>query len=180
MLQKQTQAANIDLLLSPLFCCGYVGISQQVCSFIFLLAHYSFYFSTSPPLKLISNLVCDGFCSIVLSPSLLVLNCAREKKMLLSRPVQQVTHECTHRFPPPLLSVSLPGSQIYHSAVCILVQFLMLRLMGRTVTTVLSSFIFQMVRCLGLSPSLSPRQAEDVFCPLLFFFLFCSDAGISV
>lgn len=61
LLQKQTQAANIDLLLSPLFCCGCVGISQQVCSFIFLLAHYSFYFSTSPPLKLISNLVCDGF-----------------------------------------------------------------------------------------------------------------------
>ncbi|XP_076010823.1 lysophospholipid acyltransferase 5 isoform X2 [Genypterus blacodes] len=37
------------------------------------------------------------------------------------------------------------GSQLCHSAVCILVQFLMLRLMGRTVTTVLSSFIFQMV-----------------------------------
>ncbi|XP_074540435.1 lysophospholipid acyltransferase 5 isoform X2 [Halichoeres trimaculatus] len=36
------------------------------------------------------------------------------------------------------------GSQLYHSAVCILVQFLMLRLMGRTVTTVLSSFTFQM------------------------------------
>lgn len=36
------------------------------------------------------------------------------------------------------------GSQIYHSVVCILVQFLMLRLMGRTVTNVLSSFIFQM------------------------------------
>ena len=47
------------------------------------------------------------------------------------------------------LSLSLhrfPGSQIYHSAVCVLVQFLMLRLMGRTVTAVLSSFIFQMVR----------------------------------
>lgn len=38
------------------------------------------------------------------------------------------------------------GPQVYHSAVCILVQFLMLRLMGRTVTTVLSSFVFQMVR----------------------------------
>ncbi|XP_061920334.1 lysophospholipid acyltransferase 5 isoform X2 [Entelurus aequoreus] len=36
------------------------------------------------------------------------------------------------------------GPQIYHSAVCILVQFLMLRLMGRTVTAVLSSFSFQM------------------------------------
>uniref|UniRef100_A0A8D0ABM7 Lysophospholipid acyltransferase 5 n=1 Tax=Sander lucioperca TaxID=283035 RepID=A0A8D0ABM7_SANLU len=41
------------------------------------------------------------------------------------------------------------GSQIYHSAVCILVQFLMLRLMGRTVTTVLSSFTFQMVYLLA-------------------------------
>lgn len=52
---------------------------------------------------------------------------------------------------PPLLSVSLPGSQLYHSAVCILVQFLMLRLMGRTVTTVLCSFTFQMVRSAGVS-----------------------------
>ncbi|XP_028280261.1 lysophospholipid acyltransferase 5 [Parambassis ranga] len=41
------------------------------------------------------------------------------------------------------------GSQIYHSAVCIFVQFLMLRLMGRTVTTVLSSFTFQMVYLLA-------------------------------
>ncbi|CAL8258157.1 unnamed protein product [Boreogadus saida] len=41
------------------------------------------------------------------------------------------------------------GSQIYHSAVCVLVQFLMLRLMGRTVTAVLSSFIFQMVYLLA-------------------------------
>lgn len=44
--------------------------------------------------------------------------------------------------PPPLPT----GSQIYHSVVCILVQFLMLRLMGRTVTAILSSFSFQMVR----------------------------------
>ncbi|XP_036451198.1 LOW QUALITY PROTEIN: lysophospholipid acyltransferase 5 [Colossoma macropomum] len=36
------------------------------------------------------------------------------------------------------------GSQVYHSALCIIVQFLFLRLMGRTVTGVLSSFIFQM------------------------------------
>uniref|UniRef100_A0A3Q3KR76 Lysophospholipid acyltransferase 5 n=1 Tax=Monopterus albus TaxID=43700 RepID=A0A3Q3KR76_MONAL len=41
------------------------------------------------------------------------------------------------------------GSQIYHSAVCVLVQFLMLRLMGRTVTTVLSSFLFQMLYLLA-------------------------------
>ncbi|KAG9344957.1 hypothetical protein JZ751_009497 [Albula glossodonta] len=37
------------------------------------------------------------------------------------------------------------GSQLYHSAVCIVVQFLLLRLMGRTVTAVLSSFLFQMM-----------------------------------
>ncbi|XP_030639903.1 lysophospholipid acyltransferase 5 [Chanos chanos] len=36
------------------------------------------------------------------------------------------------------------GSQVCHSALCILVQFLFLRLLGRTVTGILSSFIFQM------------------------------------
>lgn len=46
-----------------------------------------------------------------------------------------------------LPSVFFPlGSQVYHSALCIIIQFLLLRLMGRTVTGVLSSFIFQMVR----------------------------------
>ncbi|XP_036394096.1 lysophospholipid acyltransferase 5 [Megalops cyprinoides] len=37
------------------------------------------------------------------------------------------------------------GSQLCHSAVCIVVQFLLLRLMGRTMTAVLSSFLFQMM-----------------------------------
>ncbi|XP_062321733.1 lysophospholipid acyltransferase 5 [Osmerus eperlanus] len=41
------------------------------------------------------------------------------------------------------------GPQLYHSAVCILVQFLMLRLMGRTITAILSSFVFQMVYLLA-------------------------------
>ncbi|XP_062848788.1 lysophospholipid acyltransferase 5 [Trichomycterus rosablanca] len=36
------------------------------------------------------------------------------------------------------------GSQVCHSAICIVIQFLLLRLMGRTVTAVLSSFVFQM------------------------------------
>ncbi|XP_052002288.1 lysophospholipid acyltransferase 5-like isoform X3 [Xyrauchen texanus] len=36
-------------------------------------------------------------------------------------------------------------SQVYHSFLCIVIQFLLLRLMGRTVTCILSSFIFQMV-----------------------------------
>lgn len=66
--------------------------------------------------------------------------------MLLSSPAQQVSYGYTHHSSSTLLSISSPGSQIYHSVVCILIQFLMLRLMGRTVTNVLSSFIFQMVR----------------------------------
>uniref|UniRef100_A0A8C6WYG0 Lysophospholipid acyltransferase 5 n=1 Tax=Neogobius melanostomus TaxID=47308 RepID=A0A8C6WYG0_9GOBI len=41
------------------------------------------------------------------------------------------------------------GTQLSHSVVCILVQFLMLRLMGRTITTVLSSFFFQMIYLLA-------------------------------
>uniref|UniRef100_A0AAY5K4B2 Lysophospholipid acyltransferase 5 n=1 Tax=Esox lucius TaxID=8010 RepID=A0AAY5K4B2_ESOLU len=41
------------------------------------------------------------------------------------------------------------GAQLYHSALCVLVQFLLLRLMGRTITMVLSSFIFQMVYLLA-------------------------------
>ncbi|XP_008278415.1 lysophospholipid acyltransferase 5 [Stegastes partitus] len=41
------------------------------------------------------------------------------------------------------------GAQLYHSVVCVLVQFLMLRLMGRTVTAVLSSFTFQMIYLLA-------------------------------
>ncbi|KAM8870208.1 lysophospholipid acyltransferase 5 isoform 1-T1 [Spinachia spinachia] len=48
-----------------------------------------------------------------------------------------------------LAAFNFAGPQIYHSAVCVVVQFLMLRLMGRTVTTVLSSFTFQMVYLLA-------------------------------
>nr|XP_015193348.1 PREDICTED: lysophospholipid acyltransferase 5 [Lepisosteus oculatus] len=43
------------------------------------------------------------------------------------------------------LSLSLSGSQLFHSVACVLVQFLMLRLMGRTVTGMVSSFLFQMM-----------------------------------
>lgn len=39
-------------------------------------------------LKLVSNLVCDGFSPIVLSSSLLILNCARVKKKKCCRHVQ--------------------------------------------------------------------------------------------
>lgn len=59
-----------------------------------------------------------------------------------------VTLDYTLHFPhSPCPSLFLfPGSQLYHSVVCVLVQFLMLRLMGRTVTAILCSFTFQMVR----------------------------------
>lgn len=49
----------------------------------------------------------------------------------------------------PALSLCLSGSQLCHATVCILVQFLMLRLMGRTITTVLCSFFFQMLYLLA-------------------------------
>ncbi|XP_026226380.1 lysophospholipid acyltransferase 5 isoform X1 [Anabas testudineus] len=48
-----------------------------------------------------------------------------------------------------LAAFNFAGSQLCHSAICVLVQFLMLRLMGRTVTSVLSSFIFQMLYLLA-------------------------------
>ncbi|KAI5620444.1 lysophospholipid acyltransferase 5, partial [Silurus asotus] len=41
------------------------------------------------------------------------------------------------------------GPQVYHSALCIIIQFLLLRLMGRSITGVLSSFIFQMTYLLA-------------------------------
>lgn len=78
----------------------------------FFLHTTLFIFLPALLLKLISNLVCDGFCPIVLSPSLLILNCAGGKKMLLSRSAQQVTHECTHCFPPPLLRFSIRLSDL--------------------------------------------------------------------
>lgn len=39
----------------------------------------------------------------------------------------------------------IPGSQFYHSLLCIVLQFLILRLMGRTITAVLTTFCVQMV-----------------------------------
>ncbi|XP_025936084.1 lysophospholipid acyltransferase 5 isoform X1 [Apteryx rowi] len=43
------------------------------------------------------------------------------------------------------LSFSLPtGMQFFHSLLCVLVQFLILRLMGHTITAVFTSFFFQM------------------------------------
>ncbi|KAI1242170.1 Lysophospholipid acyltransferase 5, partial [Lamprotornis superbus] len=40
---------------------------------------------------------------------------------------------------------SLPtGMQFFHSLICVLIQFLILRLMGRTITAVITTFLFQM------------------------------------
>lgn len=44
-----------------------------------------------------------------------------------------------------LLSPPHPGIQLYHSLLCIVLQFLILRLMGRTITAILTTFCFQMV-----------------------------------
>ncbi|XP_020849805.1 lysophospholipid acyltransferase 5 [Phascolarctos cinereus] len=41
------------------------------------------------------------------------------------------------------------GNQLYHSLICVVLQFLILRLMGRTVTAVLTTFFFQMVYLLA-------------------------------
>ncbi|MEE6513729.1 hypothetical protein FKM82_021530 [Ascaphus truei] len=47
-----------------------------------------------------------------------------------------------------ILSI-LIGPQLYHALLCIVLQFLILRLMGRTVTAVLTSFCFQMMYLLS-------------------------------
>ncbi|EPY89787.1 lysophospholipid acyltransferase 5 isoform 1 [Camelus ferus] len=41
------------------------------------------------------------------------------------------------------------GSQLYHSLLCVVLQFLILRLMGRTVTAVFTTFCFQMAYLLA-------------------------------
>lgn len=47
---------------------------------------------------------------------------------------------------------SLPtGMQFFHSLICVLIQFLILRLMGRTITAVITTFLFQMVTPLSYS-----------------------------
>lgn len=40
---------------------------------------------------------------------------------------------------------STPGHQFYHSLLCVVLQFLILRLMGRTITAVLTTLCLQMV-----------------------------------
>lgn len=48
------------------------------------------------------------------------------------------------------------GNQLYHSLLCVVLQFLILRLMGRTITAVLTTFCFQMVT--SACHSLPPRM----------------------
>lgn len=47
---------------------------------------------------------------------------------------------------------------MYHSLLCVILQFLILRLMGRTVTAVLTTFCFQMV---SIFPVAAQVTAED-------------------
>lgn len=89
--------------------------------------------------------LCSCLCVYLSQP---VLKCADE--MLLTHSVWRVTPHYTHLHSHPFFS-STPGSQLYHSVICVFVQFLMLRLMGRTVTGVLCSFTFQMVRRFSLN-----------------------------
>uniref|UniRef100_A0A9L0SFN7 Lysophosphatidylcholine acyltransferase 3 n=1 Tax=Equus caballus TaxID=9796 RepID=A0A9L0SFN7_HORSE len=41
------------------------------------------------------------------------------------------------------------GNQLYHSLLCVVLQFLILRLMGRTITAILTTFCFQMAYLLA-------------------------------
>uniref|UniRef100_A0AAQ5XD76 Lysophospholipid acyltransferase 5 n=1 Tax=Amphiprion ocellaris TaxID=80972 RepID=A0AAQ5XD76_AMPOC len=74
--------------------------------------------------------------------------CALLYRRLLFHQPATVIH-LFHSFSGLALAAFNFGSQLYHSVVCVLVQFLMLRLMGRTVTAVLSSFTFQMIYLLA-------------------------------
>ena len=57
-----------------------------------------------------------------------------------------------------VLSAPHPGTQLYHSLLCIVLQFLILRLMGRTITAVLTTFCVQMVN-VSLPGQLSSQPA---------------------
>lgn len=131
-----SKTANVNLFLFSLFCCGCTWILQQVGCFIFF------------PVDCFSFPASFDSQSIVHVPRCSVSSSANTelRRRTIMFHVQSYSSHLTDPLP-PLLPRSLPGSQIYHSAVCVLVQFLMLRLMGRTVTTVLSSFTFQVVRC---------------------------------
>ncbi|XP_076594084.1 lysophospholipid acyltransferase 5 isoform X2 [Chaetodon auriga] len=91
--------------------------------------------SPEPAVRLILSILIGYPCALVY------------RRFLFYQPATVV--HLFHAFSGLALAVFNFGAQIYHSAVCILVQFLMLRLMGRTVTTVLSSFTFQMLYLLA-------------------------------
>lgn len=68
--------------------------------------------------------------------------------------------------------LSLPtGMQFFHSLLCVLIQFLILRLMGRTITAVFTTFLFQMVKF----PFLLHQSVEKS--PLFSFALPSSECG---
>ncbi|XP_045901749.1 lysophospholipid acyltransferase 5 [Micropterus dolomieu] len=91
--------------------------------------------SPEPAVRLILSIIIGYPCALVY------------RRFLFYQPAAVI--HLFHVFSGVALAAFNFGSQIYHSAVCILIQFLMLRLMGRTVTTVLSSFTFQMVYLLA-------------------------------
>lgn len=70
------------------------------------------------------------------------------------------------------LSLSRPtGMQFFHSLLCVLIQFLILRLMGRTITAVFTTFFFQMVKLSFLLHRFVERS------PLFSFALPSSNCG---
>lgn len=70
------------------------------------------------------------------------------------------------------LSLSCPtGMQFFHSLLCVLIQFLILRLMGRTITAVFTTFFFQMVKLSFLLHRFVERS------PLFSFALPISNCG---
>uniref|UniRef100_A0A663F1T5 Lysophospholipid acyltransferase 5 n=1 Tax=Aquila chrysaetos chrysaetos TaxID=223781 RepID=A0A663F1T5_AQUCH len=63
------------------------------------------------------------------------------------------------------------GMQFFHSLLCVLIQFLILRLMGRTITAVFTTFFFQMVKLSFLLHRFVERS------PLFSFALPSSNCG---
>uniref|UniRef100_A0A667YCA2 Lysophospholipid acyltransferase 5 n=1 Tax=Myripristis murdjan TaxID=586833 RepID=A0A667YCA2_9TELE len=91
--------------------------------------------SPEPAVRLILSVLIGYPCALVY------------RQFLFHQPATTV--HLFHTFSGLALAAFNFGSQICHSAICILVQFLMLRLMGRTITTILSSFSFQMLYLLA-------------------------------
>lgn len=163
-----TQTANIDLSL--LFILLWLHLDFTAGLLLFL-SPCGTLFPSNPRLKLISDwmyIISLPFCPFVFH----LCQYWTVEEQCCCHVQSYRSHLTALTILPTLpLSVSFPGSQIYHSAVCILVQFLMLRLMGRTVTTVLSSFTFQMVRWPGvILSSIFPFSMRPVVMQRLWYF----------